>query len=55
MEYDVFFLGRQFPEGHVRPHPHLPADVRHQGPHEAIPGGHGTLVNGQGVVRHQGV
>ena len=51
---DVLLPVRQVPEGHVGAHPHGPAHVGHQGPHEALPGGHRPLVNGEGVVRHQG-
>ena len=51
---DGFLLVRQIPEGDVGAHPHRPADVGHQRPHEAVPRGYRSLVDGQGVVRHQG-
>ena len=51
---DLLLLRRQVPEGHVRPDAHGPAHVGHQGPHQAVPGGHRPLVDGQGVIRHQG-
>ena len=43
---DLLFPACQVPERHVGAHPHLPADVHHQGPHQAVPGGHGALVDG---------
>ena len=50
---DVLFLFRQVAEGHVGAHAHRAADIRHQGPHQAVPRGDRALVDGQGVVRHQ--
>ena len=54
MEDDVLFLVGQVTEGHVGAHAHRAADVGHQRPHQAFPGGHRTLVDGEGVVRHKG-
>ena len=51
---DVPLLLGQFPKGHIGTHPHRPAHVGHQGPHEAIPRGHRPLVDGEGLVGHQG-
>ena len=51
---DVLLPVRQVPEGHVRPHAHRPADVRHEGPHQAVPRGHRSLVDGQGFVGDKG-
>ena len=51
---DVLLLVGEFPEGHVGADPHAAAHVGHQGPHEGIPGGHGPLIDGEGVVWHQG-
>ena len=51
---DVLLPLRQLSEGHVRPHAHRPADVRHEGPHQAVPGGHRALVDGQGFVGDKG-
>ena len=51
---DVLLPVRQVPEGHVRPHAHRPADVRHERPHQAVPGGHRALVDGQGFVGDKG-
>ena len=53
VEHDLLFLRGQVPEGHIGAHAHLPADVGHQRPHQAVPRGHGTLVDGQGIIRHQ--
>ena len=53
VEHDVFFRFGQLPEGHIRAHAHLPADVRHQRPHQALPRGDGPLVDAEGIVRHQ--
>ena len=50
---DVLFLFGQVAERHIRPHAHLPADVCHQRPHQAVPRGHCAAVDGQRVVRHQ--
>ena len=52
VEDDLPLLRRQFPEGHVSPHPHLPGDVLHQRPHQGLPWGHRSLVDGQGLVGH---
>ena len=50
---DLFFPLREFPERHIRPHSHFPADICHQRPHETVPGCHRSLVNAQGIIRHQ--
>ena len=50
---NLFFLLCQFTEGDVRAHAHFPAHVRHQRPHEGIPGGNGPFVDGKGFIRHQ--
>ena len=50
---DVLLPFRQLPEGHVGAHAHLPADVGHQRPHQAVPGSHRALIDGQGIIRHQ--
>ena len=52
---NVLFLLRQLPEGHVGAHAHLPAHVHHQRPHQGVPRGHGALLDGQGLVGHQGI
>ena len=51
---DLLFRVGQVLERHVGPHPHGPADVGHQGPHQAVPGGHRALVDGQGLIGHEG-
>ena len=51
---NVLFLIGQITEGHVRAHAHGPAHIGHQRPHEGFPGQHRPLVNGQGLVGHQG-
>ena len=51
--YNVLFLLREILKWHVRPRPHLPADVRHQGPHEGIPRSYRALIDGKGFIRHQ--
>ena len=51
---DILFLLGQIAEGHVRAHAHGPAHIGHQRPHEGFPGQHRPLVNGQGLVGHQG-
>ena len=53
VEDDLLLLRRQIPEGNVRPHAHVPGDVLHQGPHQALPRSDGTFVDGQGIVRYQ--
>ena len=50
---DVLLPRRQVAKRHVRAHAHLPADVRHQRPHEAVPRRHRALVNGERIIRHQ--
>ena len=42
---DCLFFGREVPEGHVRAHAHRAADVRHERPHEALPGRDRTFVD----------
>ena len=51
---DVFFRLCQLPEGHIGAHSHGPAHVGHQRPHQALPRSHSPLINGQGLVGHQG-
>ena len=51
--HDIPLFLRQFPKRHVRTHPHGPAHIRHQRPHERTPGCHRPLVNGQRFIRHQ--
>ena len=53
VEHDVLLPLRQFAERHIRAHAHLAADIRHQGPHQAVPRGNRTLVDGQGLIRHK--
>ena len=43
----------QIVEWHIRTHTHFTAHIGHQRPHQAVPRGHGTLVDGQGIIRHQ--
>ena len=50
---DLLFPVRQIPEGNVRADPHGPADIRHQRPHQRIPGRHRSLIDGQRLIRHQ--
>ena len=52
---NVLFPVRQFPEGDVGANAHFPAHVRHQGPHQAVPGGDGAFVNAERIVRNQRV
>ena len=53
VEYDVLFLLGQIPERDICPHAHFTADVRHERPHQAVPRGDGSLVDGQRIIRHQ--
>ena len=53
VEHDVLLPLRQLAERHIRAHAHLAADIRHQGPHQAVPRGNRTLVDGQGLIRHK--
>ena len=53
VEDDLLLLRCEIPEGNVRAHTHVPGDVLHQGPHQALPRSDGTFVDGQGLVRHQ--
>ena len=51
---NIPLLRGQLVERHVSAHSHRPADIGHQGPHQSIPRQHRTLVDAQGLVRHQG-
>ena len=51
---DFLFGVGQVPEGHVRAHAHLTGDVFHELPHERPPRGDGPLVDGQGLIGHEG-
>ena len=51
---DVLLPLRQVAKRHIRAHAHLPADVRHQRPHEAVPWRHRPLVDRERIIRHQG-
>ena len=53
VEDDLLLLRCEIPEGNVRAHTHVPGDIFHQGPHQALPRSDGTFVDGQGIVRHQ--
>ena len=53
VEYDLLFLFCQLPKRHIRAHTHFPANVCHQGPHQAVPGGNSSFVDRQRVIRHQ--
>ena len=50
---DVLFPLCQLAEGNIGAHAHLPADVRHQRPHQRVPGGDGAFVDGERFVRNQ--
>ena len=50
---DVLFPLRQVAKRHVRAHAHLPADVRHQRPHETVPRRHRPIVDRERIIRHQ--
>ena len=50
---NLFLLFRQIPEGHIRPYPHLPADISHQRPHETVPRSNSSIVNADRIIRHQ--
>ena len=54
MENDILFPVGQVAEGHIGAHAHLPADIHHQRPHQALPRGHGTFVDRKRIVRHKG-
>ena len=41
-------------EGYVGPDAHLTADVRHEGPHQGIPGGDGAFVDGEVFIGNEG-
>ena len=53
MENNLPFLRRQFSERNVGPDAHRPADIRHQRPHQSIPGRHRAFVNRQRFVGNQ--
>ena len=53
VEDDLFFFVCQFSVGDVRPDAHGAAHIRHQGPHQTVPRGDGTLVDAQCFVRDQ--
>ena len=53
VEYDLLFLFCQLPKRNIRAHTHFPANVCHQGPHQAVPGGNSSFVDRQRVIRHQ--
>ena len=50
---DLLLLVAQFSEGHIGPHPHGPAHVCHQRPHQAVPGRHSPFIDGQALVGDQ--
>ena len=50
---DLFLLICQVTERYICPHAHGPADIRHQRPHEGIPGSNSPVVNREALIRHQ--
>ena len=52
-EDDLLFFGREVPERHVGPHAHGAADVRHEGPHERVPGRDRPFVDREAFVGHE--
>ena len=51
---NLLFLWSEVLERDIGPYTHLPCDVFHQRPHQRAPGGYGTLIDGQVLIRHQG-
>ena len=51
---DFPFFGREVAEGNVRAHAHGAADVRHEGPHERVPGRDRPFVDREALVGHEG-
>ena len=51
---DIFFFLRQVFKGHVGADSHSPADVGHEGPHEAVPGSDGAVVDGERLIGDEG-
>ena len=50
---DLPFFGRKVPEGHVGSHAHGAADVRHEGPHERVPGRDRPFVDREAFVGNE--
>ena len=50
---DLLFPLCQVFERNIRAHPHLPADICHQRPHQRIPWRNGSLINGFIFIRNQ--
>ena len=50
---DVFFLFGEFAKPNVCAHAHFAADIRHQRPHQGIPGRDRSLIDGKGFIRHK--
>ena len=48
---DLFFAFGQVTKRHIGAHAHLPTNIGHQRPHQAIPRSNCTTVNGQRIVR----
>ena len=48
---DLFFFCGQITEWHIGAHAHLPTNIGHQRPHQAVPRGDRAAVNGQRIVR----
>ena len=53
MKNDFPLFRRQFPKWNVRPDAHRPANVRHERPHERVPGRDRPFVDRQRLVRDQ--
>ena len=53
MIHDLFFLICQILKWNIGPNSHLPAHIRHQRPHETVPGSHRPIINRQCIIRHQ--
>ena len=50
---NLLLLRSQIPERDVSPYAHLAADISHERPHQGVPGGDRSSVDGQRLVRHQ--
>ena len=50
---DLFLFCGQVTEWHVGTHPHFPAHIGHQRPHQAVPRSNCALINAEGVIRYK--
>ena len=51
---DFFFFRCQVAKGHVCPDAHGAHDILHERPHQSSPDNYSSLIDGLGIIRHQG-